>query len=207
MISFLPVNDIMPHDEFETTCPCGPALEIVNGEMLLTHNSFDGRELAERKRSMSDEAEATTDFGMSFAPEYIGVKRVKARPMTQREYSNLRGYEQESDQNPPKDGFMVQYEDGYISWCPKLQFDNANRPITGLTFGHAIEAIKKGFKVARVGWNGKGMWLCLIMPGNASHLGFDMQPCIGMKTALDVMQPGWLASQQDMLSDDWQIVE
>lgn len=52
MISVLPINDIMPHDEFETTCPCGPALEIINGEMLLTHNSFDGRELAERKRSM-----------------------------------------------------------------------------------------------------------------------------------------------------------
>ena len=52
MISVLPVNDIMPHDEFETTCPCGPELEIINGEMLLTHNSFDGRELLERKCSM-----------------------------------------------------------------------------------------------------------------------------------------------------------
>ena len=49
MISVLPLNDLMPHDEFETTCPCEPSLEIINGEMLLTHNSFDGRELSERK--------------------------------------------------------------------------------------------------------------------------------------------------------------
>ena len=49
MISVLPMNDLMPHDEFETTCPCEPSLEIINGEMLLTHNSFDGRELSERK--------------------------------------------------------------------------------------------------------------------------------------------------------------
>ena len=49
MLSVLPINDLMPHDEFETTCPCEPRLEIIKGEMLLTHNSFDGRELSERK--------------------------------------------------------------------------------------------------------------------------------------------------------------
>jgi len=48
-VSVLPVNDIMPHDEFETTCPCEPKVEFIDGEMLITHNSFDGRELAERK--------------------------------------------------------------------------------------------------------------------------------------------------------------
>jgi hypothetical protein len=45
----LPLNDIMPHDEESTVCPCGPRVEFINGEMLITHNSFDGRELAERK--------------------------------------------------------------------------------------------------------------------------------------------------------------
>ena len=49
MVSVLPINDLMPHDEFETTCPCEPSLEVVNGEMLLIHNSFDGRELSERE--------------------------------------------------------------------------------------------------------------------------------------------------------------
>lgn len=72
-------------------------------------------------------------------------------------------------------------------------------------FGWALFKIKHGHKVCREGWNGKGMWLCLIHPGNAMHLGFDMQPCIGMKTANGLMQPGWLASQADMLAEDWMV--
>jgi hypothetical protein len=75
-----------------------------------------------------------------------------------------------------------------------------------MNFGQAIEALKQGKKVFRTGWNGKGMWLCLIHPGNAMHLGFDMQPCIGMKTADNKMLPGWLASQTDMLADDWVLI-
>jgi len=78
-----------------------------------------------------------------------------------------------------------------------------------MNFGDAIEALKRGERVARQGWNGKGMWLVLIHPGNAMHRSnggsFDMQPCIGMKTAANVMQPGWLASQADMLADDWEV--
>lgn len=76
-----------------------------------------------------------------------------------------------------------------------------------LDFGTALALLKKGEKVARLGWNGKGMWLCYINPGNAMCKGFDMQPCIGMKTADNKMQPGWLASQADMLAEDWVIVQ
>ncbi len=75
-------------------------------------------------------------------------------------------------------------------------------------FGEAIKQLKNGNRVSRAGWNGKGMWLVLIHPGNACHKSsagcFDMQPCIGMKTAQGNMQPGWLASQNDMLAEDWQ---
>lgn len=73
-------------------------------------------------------------------------------------------------------------------------------------FGQAIAHLKDGRKVQRRGWNGKGMYITLIHPGNALHQGFDMQPCIGMKTADDKMQPGWLASQADMLAEDWILV-
>lgn len=75
-----------------------------------------------------------------------------------------------------------------------------------MTFGEAIEALKAGEQVARIGWNGKGMWLCLIPAGNAMWKGLPMQDCIGMRTAAGDMQPGWLASQADMLSEDWCIV-
>lgn len=80
-----------------------------------------------------------------------------------------------------------------------------------MNFGQAIEHLKVGDRVVRGGWNGKNMWLVLIKPGNAAHTSaagsFDMQPCIGMKTAQGNMQPGWLASQADMLAEDWELAQ
>ena len=76
-----------------------------------------------------------------------------------------------------------------------------------MNFGQAIEALKIGKKVARKGWNGKDMFLILIPAGNAMYCGYDMQDCIGMKTANGVMQPGWVASQNDMLAEDWEVIE
>lgn len=77
-----------------------------------------------------------------------------------------------------------------------------------MDFGQAVKILKAGGQVAREGWNGKNMWLTLIHPGNAMYTkadkgGFPMQTCIGMKTADDKMQPGWLASQADILAEDW----
>jgi hypothetical protein len=87
---------------------------------------------------------------------------------------------------------------------------------SGLTFGLAIEALKNGQRVARSGWNGKDMWLGLVLAydynpnsssgvASAHALGFVKLPWIGMKTADDKFVP-WLASQSDMLADDWLIV-
>lgn len=77
-----------------------------------------------------------------------------------------------------------------------------------MTFGNALELLKKGNRVARAGWNGKGMWLTLLRSGGEINSSFDrLEDCIGMYTAQGTMQPGWLASQPDMLSDDWELVE
>ena len=89
---------------------------------------------------------------------------------------------------------------------------------TALTFGQAIEALKQGKKVARAGWNGKGMFLFLV-PGNIFKVnrapllgiypeGTEVNYCshINMKTADDKVVP-WLASQTDVLAEDWDIVE
>lgn len=75
-----------------------------------------------------------------------------------------------------------------------------------MNFGDAIEALKHGERVAREGWNGKGMWIVNIPAGNAMYKGYPMQDCYGMKTADNKMQPGWLASQNDMRAEDWVIV-
>lgn len=93
----------------------------------------------------------------------------------------------------------------------------------GMTFGMALEAMKQGKKVARKGWNGKGMYLW-ILPAASVKAEWCKEPhlktlaeqnggeveCLGsvrMKTADGKVLTGWLASQTDMLSDDWQIVD
>ena len=68
-----------------------------------------------------------------------------------------------------------------------------------MDFGNAIRALKDGKKVSREGWNGKGMWLALQVPDAHSKMSL---PYIYMKTADDKLVP-WLASQADMLSEDW----
>lgn len=70
------------------------------------------------------------------------------------------------------------------------------------TFGYAIEALKEGKKVARKGWNGKDIWLMIQEPDENSKMTL---PYIYMFTAQGNLVP-WLASQADMLSDDWVIV-
>lgn len=68
-----------------------------------------------------------------------------------------------------------------------------------MTFGQAIEALKAGKTVQRAGWNGKGMWLGLQVPDEHSKMGL---PYIFMSTVDGKLVP-WLASQTDMLSEDW----
>lgn len=92
-----------------------------------------------------------------------------------------------------------------------------------MDFGLAIKALKNGQKVARKGWNGKGMFLWLkpgtmiksewckdpMLKGLADANGGEVEglPTICMFTAQKQVLTGWLASQTDMLSEDWEIVE
>ena len=143
---------------------------------------------------------------------YIGVKIVKAKIMTLGDYNIHKGWKIPDDEDPAKLGYLVEYSDDYQSWCPLAQFKAANRRCDAMTFGHAIEAMKQGKKVARAGWNGKGMWVRILFPGKVCYADtkvgiFETLSCIGMKTADGKMCPGWLASQTDMLAEDWQVIE
>lgn len=91
-----------------------------------------------------------------------------------------------------------------------------------LNFGQAIELLKDGNKVARAGWYGKGMWLALTqgstIASENARSGATLKlaetgvseiticPHIDMKAADGTIVIGWLASQTDMLAEDWQIV-
>ena len=85
------------------------------------------------------------------------------------------------------------------------------KEVISMNFGQAIEALISGKNVARAGWNGKGMYLFLVKGEDLSNI-FDPDSCecvdsIGMKTAQDTFVIGWLASQTDMLAEDWVIVD
>ncbi len=71
----------------------------------------------------------------------------------------------------------------------------------GMSFGDALEVLKKGHFVTREGWNGKGMYLALQVPDANSKMTL---PYIYMKTAQEDLVP-WLASQTDILTDDWRL--
>ena len=107
------------------------------------------------------------------------------------------------------------YPDGYESFSPKAVFEAAYRPIDSMNFGLAIEAMKKGKKCRRAGWNGKNQHIELASaisytsPAgtivNAEHAAIGNKAIAFCGTS--GVQMGWLASQTDMLADDWEIVE
>ena len=64
--------------------------------------------------------------------EYIGVKLIKAMPMTRGEYNNYRGWIIPKDENPDDDGYLVVYKDNYESWSPKGVFEEAYKELEGM---------------------------------------------------------------------------
>jgi len=91
-----------------------------------------------------------------------------------------------------------------------------------MNFGEAIQAMKDGKKVARQGWNGKGMYLWLLPAavikrawikdemllsvfGDSEEM--NALGCIRMLTATGEILTGWLASQTDMLAEDWEALK
>ena len=84
-----------------------------------------------------------------------------------------------------------------------------------MNFGKAIDLLKKGKKVSRKGWNGKNQYIELT--SNISYKNADGEiininhKTIGNKAIAFVgtsgIQIGWLASQSDMLSDDWELID
>ncbi len=159
---------------------------------------------------------------------YIGTKRLNAKPMNRGEWCAFRGWDLPENENGTDEGYLVEYLDGgtpnvegfagYVSWSPKEQFENAYRTSDAMTFGLAIELMTRGAKVARGGWNGKGMFLFLVA---GSVFKVNRPPLLGIYSegteitygahidikAVDGSVRPWVASQSDMLAEDWVIVE
>ena len=89
-----------------------------------------------------------------------------------------------------------------------------------MTFGEALEAAKRGAIITRDGWNGKGQYVYyqegLIISRDVTRNpvlsawpeeSISIRPHLDMRTAQGDIQIGWLASQSDMLAEDWRVVE
>lgn len=84
-----------------------------------------------------------------------------------------------------------------------------------MTFGEALEQLKQGKKISREGWNGKNQYLGIA--NNISFFDFNGKvenanhETMGNKAIVfygtSGIQVGWLASQSDMLSEDWRVVD
>lgn len=152
---------------------------------------------------------------------YIGTKIVKATPAWRvttedgRKYIRLKS--DDSDfAGKIEDGYKVIYSDGYESWSPKEVFEEAYYPTDGMNFGLALEAAKMDKRITRRGWNGKDMYVFLADVGEL-HADADLSEfedrdvevseLLVLRTAQGTLQPGWLATQSDMLADDWYILE
>ena len=96
--------------------------------------------------------------------DYIGTKRLRSAPMTRGEYCKFRGWGMPDDENPEDKGHLVEYIDGgtpnmdgfegYVSWTPDDVFKKSyNCTSDGMTFGQAMEMMRLGRKVKRIGGN------------------------------------------------------
>lgn len=158
---------------------------------------------------------------------YIGTKIINATPMTRADYNIFRGWTLPADEDGADAGYLVEYTDGgkpnvasyagYVSWSPKEQFDGAYRETEGLPFGMAVEGLKLGQKLARKGWNGRGMFVFLV---NGSQFEVSRPPLLGIfplghpityRPHIDIKNVDgsistWVPSIGDVLAEDWVLV-
>lgn len=153
--------------------------------------------------------------------KYIRTNIVEAKPMTRGEYNDYRGWTLPADENGEDAGYLVKYHDGYVSWCPQKEFKECSREVTGMNFAFAVEAVKNGKKIARDGWNGRGMFVvyqkgypqgipCNKQTAEAWGLKegdlFICRPYLQIKN-VDGSHSMWVPSIGDVLADDWVLVE
>lgn len=160
--------------------------------------------------------------------KYLGSMRVSAEHMTLSRYSELMGLPVRQGENGAEDGYLlvnhsthernVEGYDGYVSWLPARTFHLIYKlDVGGMPFGGAVDALRAGVPVTRSAW-GDGVYLTIVLGRRVESEintregipvpSWEFKPvadAIYMKTADGRLVP-WTASQTDILTDDWQIV-
>lgn len=165
---------------------------------------------------------------------YTGTKTIKARPMTRLEFDKYCAKNTHDVKDEP--GYLVEYEAsannpgnhpghaGYISWSPAKVFEDAYHGNGDLTFGQALDVLKKGqhMRIRRKCWNPK-VFLFLLPPGMvptsvihdetlreviaACVGGETFEACGSIRKFLEdsKIMTGWNPSQEDMFAEDWEV--
>lgn len=192
---------------------------------------------------------------VSFVKQYLNRNELKEEVeylLTSENGTQYTEREEIFARGEPQDDYfyLVKYEDGYTSWSPKKPFEDGYLPIyendkelkpeqktelfaktvgdSLFDFGIAIDALKKGLKIARQGWNGKDVFIVYMTPlylppyntqDTNRKVNDRTAKWIGEDTPLDSQgyfaeftqdkkwQPGWTPSTSDVLAEDWFIVK
>ena len=126
---------------------------------------------------------------------------------------NLTGITISEKDTPELGGYIA--VSGDDKWYVSKDYFNANYEltedllnssflVTGLSFGRALEALKAGLKVARSGWNGKGMYVQLNKGGDFEFS--ELLPFFVLKGVHNAFNT-WVPSVSDCLAEDWEIVD
>lgn len=158
--------------------------------------------------------------------KYIGLKVVKAEPMTMTEAQKVLGREIKPA-TVEEDGYLVEYKDGYKSWSPASVFNEAYHSFGKMPFGEVVEALKAGAAVRRSGWNGKGLFVVKQVPSHITgeiipkmqslpQIAKDIlmkreNPHIDYTNQMLIINPdgradSWVPSSSDIFANDWEIV-
>ena len=110
-------------------------------------------------------------------------------------------------------------DDLVLNTCPDIWIEDYGLVHTNDTmdFGTAIQNLKNGARIARQGWNGKNMYVFLAegqsieftTPADMSEFKdqeVEVSDMMVLRTAQGTLQPGWLATQSDILAEDWYVV-
>ena len=149
---------------------------------------------------------------------------VSAMAMTRQEYNDLRGWQLPENKNGSDAGYLIEDSEGeqntdkfkgFVQWLPKSEFERKyivesdekhpkedapkDMPVATVDFGSAVYALKQGKKVARSGWNGKGMYIRYVPTTNSLNEHLEIK---NVKDTFDT----WVPSISDLLAEDWVVL-
>lgn len=149
---------------------------------------------------------------------YVGFKLLNnAEKMSKSDYCIRVGRPLGEGEDMHEKGYLVEYEDGYRSWSPAEVFNEAYRSIhKGMDFSMALYCAKRGWAIARAGWNGKDQFVYHVPSQHVATKtdvavkAFGPEVYIGdylsIKTSENTVNT-WVPSVSDLFANDWFVID